>query len=193
MGRPPAHTVDEFVDAAVRLFAAGGARAVTMTAVAREVGVQTGSVYHRFAGRPDLLAAVWLRTERRFHHQLLAVLDEHPGAAGVVLASGWTVDWCRDNAGEAAVLHAGVRAFAPRTWPESARAGLDENSSARERELARVVRALRADTGRGADEILLALIDLPISVVGRYLARGAVPPASATELTRRIASLIMAG
>jgi AcrR family transcriptional regulator len=193
MGRPPAHSVDDFVDAAVRLFAANGVRALTMTAVAREVGVQTGSVYHRFAGRPALLAAVWLRTERRFHRQLLRAIDDHPGADGVVFASGWTVDWCRDNVGEAAVLHAGVRAFSPHTWPEQARTELAENTEERERETARVVRALRARTGRDSEEILLALIDLPIAVVSRYLARGTVPPASATGLTKRIAELIMAG
>jgi AcrR family transcriptional regulator len=193
MGRPPAHTVDEFVDAAVRLFAVGGARAVTMTSVARDIGVHSGSVYHRFSGRPALLATVWLRTERRFHQQLLRVVDDHPGAEGVVLASGWIVDWCRDNAAEAAVLHAGVRAFSPDTWPEDARAELAENSATRDRETARVVRALRTRTGQDADEILLALIDLPISLVGRYLARGTVPPASTTELARRIARLIMSG
>jgi AcrR family transcriptional regulator len=193
MGRPPAHSVDEFIDAAVRLFAAGGARAVTMTSVAREVGVHSGSVYHRFSGRPSLLSAAWLRTERRFHQQLLRVLDDHPGAEGVELASGWIVDWCRDNVEEAAVLHAGVRAFSPDTWPEEARAELAENTKARERETALVVRALRARTGRSADEILLALIDLPISVVSRYLARDATPPASATELARRITRLIMSG
>ncbi|HYQ67655.1 TetR/AcrR family transcriptional regulator [Actinophytocola sp.] len=191
MGRPPAHSPDDFVDAAVRLFAAGGARAVTMTSVAREVGVHSGSVYHRFPGRPALLAAMWLRTERRFHQRLLRVVDEHPGADGVVRASGWIVDWCRDNAGEAAVLHAGVRAFSPDTWPAAARAELDENTAVRDREVARVTRTLRTRTGRDADEVLLALIDLPIAVVSRYLARGTVPPASATRLTRRIAKLIM--
>jgi AcrR family transcriptional regulator len=191
MGRPPAHSPDDFVDAAVRLFAAGGARAVTMTSVAREVGVHSGSVYHRFPGRPALLAAMWLRTERRFHQGLLRVVDEHPGADGVVRASGWIVDWCRDNAGEAAVLHAGVRAFSPDTWPAAARTELDENIAVRDREVARVARTLRTRTGRDADEVLLALIDLPIAVVSRYLARGTVPPASATRLTRRIAKLIM--
>jgi AcrR family transcriptional regulator len=191
MGRPPAHSTDDFVDAAVRLFADSGVRAVTMTSVARAVGVHSGSVYHRFSGRPALLSAVWLRTERRFHHQLLRVVDEHPGADGVVRASGWIVDWCRDNAGEAAVLHAGVRAFSPDTWPDDARAELDENIAARDKAVARVVRATKAQTGRNADEILLALIDLPIAVVSRHLARGTVPPASATRLTTRIAQLIM--
>ncbi|TDP97779.1 TetR/AcrR family transcriptional regulator [Labedaea rhizosphaerae] len=193
MGRPPAHSADEFVDAAVRLFASGGARAVTMTSVARELGVHSGSVYYRFPDRPSLLSAMWLRTERRFNDELLRLVDEHPGAEGVVLVSGWIVDWCRDNVEQAAVLHAGVRAFSPHTWPQQARTELAEHSAARDRQTARVVRAVGAETGRDADEILLALIDLPISVVSRYLARGTAPPPSATKLTRRIAKLIMAG
>jgi AcrR family transcriptional regulator len=191
MGRPPAHSADEFVDAAVRLFAAGGARAVTMTSVARELGVHSGSIYHRFPGRPALLAAVWLRTERRFHQRVLRVVEDRLDAEGVAHASGWIVDWSRDNAEEAAVLHAGVRAFSPDTWPEQARAELAEITATRDRETARVVRALRKRTGRDAEVILLALVDLPISVVSRYLARGTVPPESATELARRVARLVM--
>ncbi len=191
MGRPPAHSADDFVDAAVRLFAAGGARAVTMTSIAREAGAWSGSVYHRFADRPTLLSALWLRTERRFRQELLGVLDGAEGADAVIAASGWTVDWCRDNVEQAVVLHAGVRAFAPATWPAAARDELAANDAVRDRETARVVRRLHTETGRDRDAIMLALLDLPIAVVSRYLARGAAPPRSATDLVRRIARLIM--
>lgn len=193
MGRPPTHSADDFVDAAVRLFAAGGARAVTMTSVAAEAGAHSGSVYHRFPDRPTLLAAVWLRTVRRFQHDLLAVLDEHPGAEGVVAASGWTVDWCRDNLGSAVILHAGKRAFSPETWPDQALDELRAHETERDRQTARRVRALREQTGRDAEEILLALLDLPIAVASRYLSRGDAPPRTATHLTTRIAALIMQG
>lgn len=193
MGRPPTHSADDFVDAAVRLFAGGGARAVTMTSVAREVGARSGSVYHRFPDRPALLSAVWLRTTRRFQDEFLAVLAENPGADAVIAASGWTVDWCRDNLGEAIVLHAGMRAFSPHTWPDSARAEMTVFDEQRDREAARVVRQVRAQTDRDPDQILLALLDLPIAVAGRYLARGIAPPPTATKLATHIARLIMLG
>lgn len=193
MGRPPTRSPDDFIAAAVRLFAAGGARAVTMTSVARAVGVQSGSVYHRFPDRPSLLAAVWLRTEQRFHRELLRVLGTDPDAGDVVAASGWTVQWCRDNFEEAVVLHAGARAFSPDTWPEGARDELKAHRAVRERELARVQRVLCAKTGRDADEIVLALLDLPIAVVNRYLARGEAPPASATGLVTRVTEQIVRG
>lgn len=193
MGRPPTHSVDDFIDAAVRLFAGGGARAVTMTSVAREVGAQSGSVYHRFPDRPSLLAAVWLRTTRRFQREMLSVLADNPGANGVIAVSAWTVDWCRDNLEQAVVLHAGMRAFSPQEWPEQARKELSEYDAVRERETARIVRTLREQTGRDADEVMLALLDLPIAVVSRYLARGVPPPGSATKLATRIARMIMSG
>ncbi|MGW6873267.1 hypothetical protein ACWGHA_13150 [Streptomyces xanthophaeus] len=40
----------------VRVAAGGGPGAVAMSAVARAVGAPSGSVHHRFAGRPALLA-----------------------------------------------------------------------------------------------------------------------------------------
>lgn len=196
MGRPPAHTVDDFVDAAVRLFAAGGARAVTMTSVAREVGAPSGSVYHRFADRPALLSAVWLRTVLRFQQGYAEHLSTDTAAGGVdaaVAASGWVVDWCRDNVAEAVVLHAGPRAFSPDTWPEAARTELKANDARRDSGMAQVVRTVCEQTGRRPDEVQLALVDLPLAVVRRYLERGAPPPPEATDLVTRTARLILSG
>src|SRR5687768_1799772 len=66
MARPPRFDVKQLLDAAVRLAAAAGPAAVTMSAVATEVGAPSGSVYHRFPGRTALLAEVWLRTVEGF-------------------------------------------------------------------------------------------------------------------------------
>ncbi|WCD85969.1 hypothetical protein KPP03845_102310 [Streptomyces xanthophaeus] len=67
----------------VRLAAGGGPDAVTMSAVAQAVGAPSGSVYHRFAGRPALLAEVWLRTVEAFQEGYLAQVEapSEPGAA----------------------------------------------------------------------------------------------------------------
>ncbi|WP_433060346.1 TetR/AcrR family transcriptional regulator [Dactylosporangium sp. CS-033363] len=76
MGRPARHDSGSLLDAAVRLVVAGGPKALTMAAVAREAGGPSGSVYHRFAGRPALAAALWLRTVERFQDGFLAALAE---------------------------------------------------------------------------------------------------------------------
>lgn len=187
------HTVDDFVGAAVRLFAEGGARAVTMASVARSVGAPSGSIYHRFADRPELLAAVWLHTVRRFQRELLEVLRQHDGLDAAVATSAWTVDWCRDNLPEAVVLHAGKRALSPQTWPAAAQAELAVLEAERDRFVGRLVSGLAARTGRRADEVALALFDLPLAVVGKYLARGEPPPPSSTDLVERITRMILAG
>ena len=57
MGRPARFAADELLDVALDLAAAGGPEAVTMAGVAEAAGAPSGSVYHRFAGRPALLGA----------------------------------------------------------------------------------------------------------------------------------------
>lgn len=48
----------EIVDAAARLFAARGYGGTTIDAVASEVGILKGSLYHHISGKEDLLLAV---------------------------------------------------------------------------------------------------------------------------------------
>lgn len=192
MGRPPAHSVDDFLDAAVRLFAAGGARAVTMASVAREVGAPSGSIYHRFADRSALLAAVWLRTVREFQHGVQQALGSHDGVDAAVVAAAWTVDWCRENLEQAVVLHAGARALSPETWPSDARSELAGVEADRDRFIGKLVQRLVEQTGRRRDEVTLAVFDLPLAVVGKYLARGEPPPEDSTDLVVRIVRMILA-
>lgn len=193
MGRPPAHTADDFIDAAVRLFAAGGARAVTMSSVAREVGAPSGSVYHRFADRPALLSAIWLRTVRRFQEDWLAAVDIEPAMDAAIAAATRTVDWCREHVDEAIVLYAGKRAFSCETWSAGAHEELTANDASRDRLLGRMLRRVAAETERSLEEVSLAVIDLPYAVCRRYLVNGQGPPERATDLVARTARMILLG
>ncbi|HSV69687.1 MAG TPA: TetR/AcrR family transcriptional regulator [Methylibium sp.] len=49
----------DLIDAALRLFSAGGLEAVTMRAVATEVGVSPMAPYRYFADKADLLSGLW--------------------------------------------------------------------------------------------------------------------------------------
>ena len=79
--------MDDFVDAATRLFAEGGVRALTMNAVAREISAPSGSIYHRFPDRAALLAAMWFRTTGDFQRGYLDVLGDPATPAGAVRAA----------------------------------------------------------------------------------------------------------
>ncbi|KAF0847801.1 TetR/AcrR family transcriptional regulator [Nocardia caishijiensis] len=191
MGRPPLHDHDSFLDAAARLFAAQGSRAVTMAAVARSIGAPSGSIYHRFPDRPALLAALWLRSGRRFLEGYSRVVGVAPSTADAVAASAWIVDWCRDNLAEAIVLQAGARTFTPDEWPESARAELAEHDAIRRQTLRTAVAALAEQTGLPHDRILFTLVDMPLAVVRPYFHNGEPPPVRATELARELAETLL--
>jgi AcrR family transcriptional regulator len=190
MGRPPATTADDFVDAAVELFAGGGARAVTMSAVIQRVGVSNGSLYHRFSDRPALLAATWLRTQRRFEDGYRDMLESPVTADKAITATVWIVDWCRIHRGEAVVLQAGARTLEPDTWSPADQAELERATTKRNRELATIVHALAGSAHR-RDQIAFALFDLPLAVVRRHLLAGKPPPPRASTLVKDIATMIL--
>ncbi|MFE1591132.1 TetR/AcrR family transcriptional regulator [Nocardia sp. NPDC058705] len=192
MGRPPRHDQDSLLDSAVQLFATGGARSVTMAAVARSAGAPSGSVYHRFPDRPALLAALWLRSTRRFFDQYLQIIGATPEPSEAIAAVAWIVDWCRGNLAEAIVLQAGARTFEPDEWPEQARNELAEHDHAQNQAMTTIVQAIAARTGHPHDHITFALIDLPLAVVRPYLLQDEPPPARATELVTELAESLLA-
>ncbi|HVV12844.1 helix-turn-helix domain-containing protein [Amycolatopsis sp.] len=191
MGRPPRHTVDDLLDAAVRLFAEGGVRAVTMSAVAREAGAPSGSVYHRFPDRPALLAALWLRTVERFHAEYLAILENGTAAEAAIASTAHVVRWCRAHPGEAHVLNAGRRAFDDQAWSPEQRVAAKQTDQNLETAWRRLVRELRPMTGQGTDDLLLVLIDLPYAAVRRHLERGELPSSRTVEAVARAARTLL--
>lgn len=185
MGRPPQHTTDDFLDAAVRIFAAKGVAGVTMSAVAREVGAPSGSIYHRFPGRPALLAAVWLRTLTGFQRGYLEALDREPPVDAAIEAATQVVRWCRAHPAEGKLLYEGNRALGVDDWPSDDRDLADEADRRLEAAITKIVRRLRPLTGRSTDELMLALVDLPYAAVRRHLDRGEAPPPRTIDLVTK--------
>lgn len=192
MGRPATHTEDQFLDAATALFASGGARAVTMNAVARAVGAPSGSIFHRFPTRGSLLAAVWIRTVRRFQQEYADRLGSDPlTARGVVDATAWVVEWCRTNLSAALVLHAGVHAFEPDSWPEAARSLWNAANAEQERTLERLVAEIAGQTTLTPAEIAFVLFDLPLAAVRTSLVSRREPGPEAARLVRALATRLL--
>lgn len=184
MGRPAAHDADQLLDAAAELFARGGARALTMAAVARASGAASGSVYHRFPDRAALLAALWLRTVSRFQQGYREAIGEQPTPGGVAAAGAWVVTWCRDHLPEAIVLQAGARAFDPDTWSAANRKALAENEAAVREFARRTVETIAAQAQRPRDQVAFTVFELPLAVMRSSLRAGRRPPARDVELVR---------
>ncbi|MFG2180956.1 TetR/AcrR family transcriptional regulator [Streptomyces abikoensis] len=185
MARPPRYDESDLLDAALRLAAAHGPAAVTMSAVARECGAPSGSVYHRFPQRAVLLAELWLRTIDEFQAGYLAALDSHPQpheAGGA--AARHVVAWSRTHPEQAAVLLYGPDAFSQDEWPEPhARRLADSNRRVRERLSALAVQ-LGATAAADVERVVLAAVDLPLALVRRHL-RGHTPlPEFAEDLAQ---------
>ncbi len=191
MGRSTLHSADALLDAAVALFAAGGVRAVTMAAVAREAGAPSGSVYHRFPDRGSLLAELWQRTARDFETAYRAELGARPTSAAAVGAAVWVVEWCVEHPGRAAVLNAGAGAFEPRTWPTAARQAHAAGARARDDDLASLVDSVATSAEVAHDEVAFAMVGLPIAVVSHHLRVPEPVPRGAADLVRRLASRIL--
>ncbi len=188
MPMPGKFTADDFVDAAIGLILAGGPGAATATAVAQAVGAPSGSVYHRFPKRSDLLAAAWLTPVRRFHADVLPLLaaDGDPVAAGITAARR-VLQWSAENNKAAALLARYSRTdFVGADCSPAVRAAAD----ALDRATAEALTAFLARfPAADRDRVLLAVIDAPLALVRRSLAGGGPDPATAelaADVARRL-------
>ncbi|MEU8548084.1 helix-turn-helix domain-containing protein [Streptomyces roseoverticillatus] len=192
MARPSRFGTDQFLDAAVRLAAESGPAGVTMSAVAKQVGAPSGSVYHRFAGRTALLAEVWLRTVERFQEGWFAVLggDPDPRRAGAA-AARHIVAWSRAHPQEAALLLYGAADFARAEWSEEHARRADEGHRRVRAALAGLAAALGAEGPVAAERVGVAMIDLPLSLVRRRLRAGEPLPAHAEDLAEECTAALL--
>ncbi|MFC5905850.1 TetR/AcrR family transcriptional regulator [Streptacidiphilus monticola] len=193
MARPPRYDETLLLDTAVQLAAASGPAAVTMSAIARSSGVPNGSIYHRFPQRVILLAELWLRTVERFQDGFLSALDGDPdprraGAAG----ARHVVAWSRSNPQEAAVLLHGPQSFGRDEWPMEFTQRADRGNQRAKAAVARLAARVGAATELGTDKVVLAVIELPLAVVRRYLRAGSPLPPHAEDLAERCALDLLA-
>jgi AcrR family transcriptional regulator len=172
VGRPPAISDDDVLDAALRLMAETGDAAAV--GIARALGVPSGSIYHRFKSRDHILASLWLRTTRRFQdgfiHSLAAV-DPTQGARRAALH---LLALARTSPAEAALLWIHRREDLVGEWPDDL-----AGSAARLGSEFAVALRKAADrlgfTGPGLDRVRFALLDVPQAAVRRGLVHGDVP------------------
>ncbi|MEV0415102.1 TetR family transcriptional regulator [Streptomyces sp. NPDC050448] len=192
MARPPRFDTGQLLDAAVRLAAADGPAAVTMSAVALAVGAPSGSVYYRFAGRTALLAEVWLRTVERFQQGYLAVLDgEDDPRRAARAGSRYVVGWSRESPEEAALLLYGATDFGRADWSEEHTARADSGNDRVFAALGGLADALGATDEQDRDRVTLALVDLPLSVVRRHVRAGMPLPPHAEDLAEECTAALL--
>lgn len=98
---------------------------VRIADIARRCGAPTGSIYHRFGSREELLVQLWLRSVRRFHVDYLAA-GEHEDADRALLGMAeCVVTFSRDHHRDAVAMTLFRQSRLVETAPESCRAEVE--------------------------------------------------------------------
>ncbi|ALR13572.1 TetR family transcriptional regulator [Mycobacteroides saopaulense] len=170
MGRKPQYSPDDILDAALSLVALRGPSAATATAIGRALGAPSGSIYHRFASRDELMARLWLRSIARYQDGILAALALPDSDDALAAAIDHAFDWTATNRNEALLLLQYEKADLVAHWPDTLATELTSLNS-------RVRKALREFAKRrygttapeSLDKVMFALIDMPYAAVRRHL------------------------
>ncbi|MER6072327.1 TetR/AcrR family transcriptional regulator [Streptomyces sp. NPDC001817] len=99
-------TVEQLLDAALRVYAESGEQGVTVAAVTRASGVSLGSLYHHFGSVDGLMNALLTRWLGRLLGELLAALEHtrtaHTGIRALVRAY---LNFVQEHRDAALLLH----------------------------------------------------------------------------------------
>ncbi|GGS55196.1 TetR family transcriptional regulator [Actinokineospora fastidiosa] len=197
MPRPVKHSPDAMLDTARALVLAGGPAAASARAVAAALGAPSGSIYHRFPRRDDLVAAAWLRAQDRFLTAFLSAAE--PGADDksadraarerAVDAAVLVPTWCAKNPADAGLLlrHGLADLLRGEVSPDLATRAAGNNTR-----LEAAVRALAEETGIPLEDVILAVVDLPYGLTRRVLRSGG-PRQSDIDTLRRAVTRLLAG
>jgi AcrR family transcriptional regulator len=180
------HDPEAMLDAACALVLTGGPAAATARAVAQAIGAPSGSVYHRFPARDDLVAAAWLRAQDRFLEAYLAAVrdtGQPPGVAAAVRVLTWSADHSQDAG---VLLRFGLADLVRRDISPALRA----RAAVNQQRVEEAIRELGRLTGRNPSEVVLAVVDLPYSITRRVLREQRRPTDEEIAALARAAGLL---
>jgi AcrR family transcriptional regulator len=174
MPRPQLHSSDTILDAARTLAVERGLAAATIAEIARLSGAPSGSIYHRFGSRDDLLARMWIRAARRSQEAFLAAARAAEPIEAAVAAALSVYDFCDRQSADARLLLAFRREDLSQgaATPEVARE-LHELNRPIEHATRELARRLYGKANPAAiDRVALAVFDLPHGAIRRPLISG---------------------
>jgi AcrR family transcriptional regulator len=181
------------LDAARDLLLEAGSRNATIEAIADASGAPTGSIYHRFGSRDELIAKLWIRAVHRSQASFLAALERDSPREAALAAALSIVDFCEDHPADAQLLVGFRREDLISAVPEGPLADeLAVLNRPVERALVQLARRLYGRRSRAAlDRTLLAVFDLPYGAARRHLIAGSrMPRGLRADLGRAVNAVI---
>jgi AcrR family transcriptional regulator len=184
MPRPAKHDETRILTAAAALVAARGPKAATITAIGAAIGAPSGSIYHRFPSRHELLGRLWLSKAGFFQNRWAEAL-KNPNAqrAGLEAALSLPRAVREDFEGARIMLLHRREDFLSQDWPPEMQKEAERLGAQVKEALTDITRRLFGRNTVSARHIAtFAVLDLPFSAVRRFVAAGKAPPALLDDL-----------
>ena len=171
MPRPRLHPTETMLDAARDLLLAEGSPSATMEAIAAASGAPTGTLYHRFGSRDQLIARLWLRAVYRSQASFVAAMERDDAREAAVAAAMSIIDFCEEHPEDARLLASFRREDLIRALPDGPLAEeLHVLNRPVERAVVQLAQRLYGKRSRAAiDRTLLVVFDLPYGAARRHL------------------------
>jgi AcrR family transcriptional regulator len=184
MGRKPKFAREDILAAALELVAAGGPGSVTIAGLAGAIGAPTGSIYHRFESREQVLAELWMQVVETFQSGFVTSLEAATSAKDAARIAVELVAWTRAHPSEARILAVHRRQdFVASSWPS----GLVTRARALEPALGAALESFakrvfgRVDTETRL-RVRFALVDAPLAAVKPFIVAGKPAPRALDSL-----------
>lgn len=187
MPRPAKFNEVQILGAAANLVSARGPAAATMAAIMHALGAPSGSIYHRFRTRDELLGRLWLQKAQAFQDRWLTALDvENPVQAGLDAALSMPRQVRADFDGARVMLLHRREDFLMDGWPAEMKAEADRLGRQIKEGLGQMaIRLFGRDSAFAKRATAFATIDIPFSAVRRYVVEGGAPPPHVDALIER--------
>ena len=192
--RPVIHRADDVLDAARDLVLEAGSRSVGIRAIGQRSGAPSGSLYHRFGSREELLARAWLRAVERFQDGFLRALAAPDPRDAVLGAAAWSVEFALTNPQDTRLLLEHSRLALLEGEP---RQPVTDALTQVNDPILRALRRLAVDlygsmAPQDMERVFYAVIDLPVAVLRRHLRAGTLTDDILPGLQSAVAALLTA-
>jgi AcrR family transcriptional regulator len=195
MPRPAKHDESSILNAAAEIVAARGPKAATIAAIGHAIGAPSGSIYHRFRTRDELLGRLWLNKAVFFQDRWRLALDG-PDAAEAGLAAALSLpQTVREDFNGARIMLLHRREdFLGESWPAEMQAEAERLRAQVQDGLGQITRRLFGGNSALARQVAtFAVLDLPFSAVRRFVAMGRAPPPAIDGLVTNAYQAVISG
>jgi AcrR family transcriptional regulator len=184
MSRRAQHIEGRILDAAASLVARQGPGAATVTAIRQAIRAPSGSIYHRFRSRDEILGRLWLAKASFFQGRWAEAL-RHPDARQAGLEAALTLPRAvrEDFDGARIMLLYRREDFLSRAWPDPMQNEAERLARQVKSSLAGITRRLFGKATNETRQVAcFATLDVPFAAVRRFVAAGEPPPTSVDRL-----------